>query len=76
MFAGLFGAVEVELDVAVCRGVSALLTGLFDQGGVAGVFGEHDGAAGEDAEKQGGGGGQTKADGCGDADGAALLRIG
>src|SRR5271154_6028783 len=51
----------------------ALLAGLFDQGGVAGVLGEGDGAAGQNAEGERSGRGQREADGRGDADGAELV---
>ena len=42
--------VELELDMTAFRVGGTLLPGLFDQGGVAGVLGEGDGAAGQDAE--------------------------
>src|SRR5277367_1300816 len=54
----------------------ALLASLFDQGGVAGVLGEGDGAAGQNAEGERSGRGQREADGCGDADGAKLVEAG
>ncbi len=40
----------------------ALLASLFDEGGVAGVLGEGDGAAGQDAEGERGDRGQGEAD--------------
>ncbi len=46
--------VELKLDVAVFGMSGALLPGLFDQGGMAGILSERDGAVGQDAEGEGG----------------------
>src|SRR5438309_12007617 len=51
----------------------ALLAGLFDQSGVAGVLGEGYGATGQDAEDEGGDRCEGETDGGGDADGAKLI---
>jgi len=68
--------VELELDVATFGVGGALLAGLFDQGGVAGVLGEGDGAIGQDAEGECGDRGQRDSNGCRDADGTKLVETG
>ena len=55
---------------------SALLAGLLDQGGVAGVLGEGDGAAGRMPRVSVAIAASGKADGRGDADGAELVEAG
>ena len=63
--------VGVWFDVAVLWVVGALLAGLLDAGGAAGVLGQAERAIGEDAEDEGGEGGECESDAGGDADGAA-----
>jgi hypothetical protein len=68
--------VELELEVAALGMGGALLAGLFDEGGVAGVLGEGDGTVGQDAEGERSDGGEGEADGRRNADGTKLGEAG
>jgi hypothetical protein len=68
--------VEVQLEMAAFRVSSTFLASLFNQGGVAGILGKGDRAAGQDTEDEGGHDGQGKPHGRRDADGAKFVKSG